>query len=149
VKLGLVLGGATVAGVCQAVELAHANREFSVWTIGGLAGAGLVALGSIFVAMTETDIASTLELSRRAIEKARVRERRMERFESTRLVLQQEIGRGLQLYNSMDVMRGAIEQSLDVPGVSASKIIQTCLTAAKNSLLVAFDFSIEDHLDVL
>jgi hypothetical protein len=44
----------------------------------------------------------------------------------------------------MDVMRGAIEQSLDVPGVSASKIIQTCLTAAKNSLLVAFDFSIED-----
>ena len=51
--------------------------------------------------MTETDIASTLELSRKAIDEARVRERRMERFESTRLVLQQEICRGLQLYNSM------------------------------------------------
>ena len=41
-------------------------------------------------------------------------------------------------------MRERLSNSLDVPGVSAAKIIQTCLTAAKNSLLVAFDFSIED-----
>ena len=54
-----------------------------------------------------------------------------------------EIKRGLELYNSMDVMRGAIEQSLDLPDKTSEKIIQTGLSAARNSLLVAFDFDIE------
>ena len=144
VKLGLVLGGATVAAVCQCVELAHANGEFSSWTIAGIAGAALVAVGGVFVAMTETDIATTLDVARKAIDEARLRERRMERFDADSAKLRREIGRGLELYNSMDVMRGAIEQSLSVPGVSAANIIHTCLAAARNSLLVAFDFSIED-----
>jgi hypothetical protein len=52
--------------------------------------------------------------------------------------------RGLDLYNSMDVMRGAIEQSLDLANLPVTSIIQTCLSAASNSLLGAFDFSISD-----
>ncbi|MDR6302512.1 hypothetical protein GGQ85_000183 [Nitrobacter vulgaris] len=144
VKLGLVLGGATIAAVCQGVELAHANHEFSSWSIAGFAGAVLVAIGGVFVAMTETDIATTLDVARRAIDEARLRERRMERFNADRAVLRKELDRGLELYNSMDVMRGSIEQSLDIPDVAAAKIIQTCLAAARNSLLVALDFSIEE-----
>lgn len=144
VKLGLVLGGATIAAVCQGVELAHANHEFSSWSIAGFAGAVLVAIGGVFVALTETDIATTLDVARRAIDEARLRERRMEKFNADRAFLRKEVGRGLELYNSMDVMRGAIEQSLGVQDISAAKIIQTCLAAARNSLLVAFDFGIEE-----
>jgi hypothetical protein len=54
------------------------------------------------------------------------------------------VARGFELYNSMDVMRGAIEQSLSLPSISVSAMIQTCLSAACDSLLVAFDFNIKN-----
>jgi hypothetical protein len=144
VKVVLVIGGATIAAVAQCIELAHSNDEFSAWTMAGLAGAVVVAVGGIFVAITETDISTILEVSGQTIEEARLRERRIELFNADRARLKKEIDRGLELYNSIDVMRGAIEQSLDVPGVTAKGIIQTSLISARNSLLVAFDFSIED-----
>ncbi|MCP1915413.1 energy-converting hydrogenase Eha subunit A [Bradyrhizobium elkanii] len=144
VKLVLVIGGATIAAVAQCIELAHANHEYSVWTTAGIGSAVIVAIGGIFVAITETDISRTIEVARQAVDEAQLRERRMEKFNADRSRLRREVDRGLELYNSMDVMRGAIEQSLDLPGITAEAIIQTCLSAARNSLLIAFDFDIED-----
>jgi hypothetical protein len=68
----------------------------------------------------------------------------MDTFNADRARLAKEVDRGLELYNSMDVMRNAIEQSLAVPGIEANTIIANCLEAASNSLLVAFDFDIQD-----
>jgi hypothetical protein len=144
VKLALVTIGAAVAAIAQSVELATANKEFSVWTIAGLAAIAIVAVGGVFVVMTETDVSKVLEAARRAVEDARLLERQHHDFEADRARLENEVGRGLELYNSMDVMRGAVEQSLGIAGITAAQIIQTGLDAAVNSLIVAFDFDIKD-----
>jgi hypothetical protein len=144
VKVALVIGGAALAAISQGVELAHSNGEFSVWTVLGFVGAGIVALGGIFLSLTELDVSKALETARQSIEEARQVERQMQEFESDQARLNKEVRRGLELYNSMDVMRGAIEQSLGLPDLTAAKIIQTCLAVASNSLLVAFDFAMED-----
>jgi hypothetical protein len=144
VKLILVIGGATAAAVAQCVELAHSNGEFSVWTIVGIAASVIVAIGGGYLAFTEPDVSKTLEAARQSIEEARDAQEQMREFDADRARLSKEVRRGLELYNSMDVMRGAIEQSLGLPDLTAAKIVQTCLAAASNSLLVAFDFSMED-----
>lgn len=144
VKLILITGGAAISAIALGVDVAHSNHEISAWTIAGFAGAALVVLGSGFLAFTETDAAELLEAARVAIEEARFAEREKAEFQNSHARLNKAISRGLELYNSMDVMRGAIEQSLSIPNRSAGEIIQTCLEAAYNSLLVAFDFKIED-----
>jgi len=144
VKLVLVIGASTLAAIAQSIELAHSNDGVSAWTVAGLAGAVLVAIGGTFVALTEQDASRALETARKAIEDARVYERQMNAFEIDRTRLSKEVRRGLELYNSMDVMRGAIEQCLGLPKSSEASIIQTCLSAASNSLVFAFDFKIED-----
>jgi hypothetical protein len=144
VKLILVIGGATAAAVAQCVELARSNGEYSIWTIIGIAAAVIVAIGGGFLALTELDVSKALEAARQSIEEARESERQRQEFEADQARLSKEVSRGLELYNSMDVMRGAVEQSLGLPDVTAAKIIQTCLAAACNSLLVAFDFAMED-----
>jgi hypothetical protein len=144
VKLALVTGGATMAAVAHSVELAHANEAMSVWTIAGLAGAAIVMVGGIYVVLTETDASKAIETARKAIEDVRELEDQMIDFQNARALLNGEIARGLQLYNSMDVMRGCIEQSLDLPDASPPNIIQTCLSAASTSLQIALNFSIKD-----
>jgi hypothetical protein len=142
VKVILLLGGALIAGGAEAFEIADGN--VSALTVAALAGFGLVFLGGVYVAITDSDVSRALDTARQALEEVRLRERQMDRFNADRARLAKEVGRGLELYNSIDVMRGAIEQSLALPAVPATTIIQTCLSAASNSLLVAFDFDIQD-----
>ncbi len=144
VKLGMITGGAALAAVAEAIELARANQEFSPWTMAALAGTGLVAVGGLFLYLTEQDVSETLEEARSALESARTFEQEKNDFEMNSAWLSNEVTRGLELYNSMDVMRGAIEQSLDLPGATITGIVTTGLTAARNSLLIALDFDIKD-----
>jgi hypothetical protein len=144
VKCALLISGAALSAIAQGVELAHSNGEFSVWTILGFVGAACVALGSIYLVLKESDTSQTLETARQVVEEARQFERQIQEFEDAEASLSKQVRRGLELYNSMDVMRGAIEQSLGLPDLTSSKIIQTCLDVAINSLLVAFDFATED-----
>ncbi len=115
VKLILITGGAAISAIALGVDVAHSNHEISAWTIAGFAGAALVVLGSGFLAFTETDAAESLEAAEFAIEEARFAERGKAEFQNSHARLNKAISRGLELYNSMDVMRGAIEQSLSIP----------------------------------
>jgi hypothetical protein len=144
VKLLLVIGGATAAAIAHCVELAHNNGVFSEWTALGLGGAAAVAVGGIYIALTETDVTAYLDSARDALEIARDHEQKMERFKRDIERLKKEIDRGLQLYNSMGVMRGAIETSLDIPNVTVERILRTCIRSARNSLEVAMDFATGD-----
>jgi hypothetical protein len=144
VKLALITCGAATAAIALSFDLAKVNGEISSWTIAGIAGTALVAIGSIYVYLTERDVSETLDNAREAIEQARLFEQEKNDFEANIAWLGNEVTRGLELYNSMDVMRGAIEQSLDLPDASVAGIMNTCLIAAKNSLHVAFDFEIGD-----
>lgn len=143
IKIVLTIGGATAAAVALSIDIAHANKEISAWTMAGLAGALLVGLGSIFDAMKEKDASHALVTASKALDAVHARE-----LELTQILndtdYEKAITRGLHLYSSMDVMRGAIEQSLDLDDVAPKAIIQTCLSAASNSLLGAFDFAITD-----
>jgi hypothetical protein len=144
VKVVLIIGGAAVATVGLAFDIANAVGAISWWTIAGIAGASLVALGSIFDAFREHDAAKALVLASQAIDAASSRDQELQELLQEHGRFDRAVTRGLDLYNSMDVMRGAIEQSLGLPGVSDTQIIQTCLSAANNSLLGAFDFGIKD-----
>jgi hypothetical protein len=143
VKIALVIGGALAATIALALDIAQANHEISAWTITGLAGAALVAIGSTFDAFRETDASKALATAHKAFDAAIEREQQLEVLFQEGGQFENAVDRGLDLYNSMDVMRGAIEQSLDLD-VPVTSIIQTCLSAASNSLLGAFDFGIKD-----
>src|SRR6202051_3307753 len=144
VKIALITLGATASAVGLAVDLATANDEWSFWTMGGIAGAVLVAIGGVYVLITERDVSQTLDDAREAVEKAREFEQEKNDFEANISWLNREVRRGLELYNSMAVMRSFIEQSLGLPDVSVGSIMQNCLTGAQSSLHVAFDFAIGD-----
>ena len=145
IKIILIIGGAAAATIALAIDIAHANKEISTWTIVGLAGAGLVALGSIFDAFTERDAAQALLIANKAVDAVREREAELNAITQRDGQFDRAVTRGFHLYSSMDVMRGAIEQSLDLPDdVPITTIIQTCLTTASTSLLGAFDFSVTD-----
>lgn len=144
VKIALITFGAAASAVGLSVDLATANGEWSFWTMSGIAGAVLVAIGGVFVLITERDVSETLDAAREAMEKAREFQTEKNDFENNINWLNHEVRRGLELYNSMDVMRGFIEQSLGLPDTSVASIMQNCLTGAQSSLRVAFDFSIGD-----
>lgn len=144
VKGFLIGGGALVVAVAEGVEIANSNGAFSGWTIAVFAGAAIVAIGSVALALTEENAAKSLQAGRRAIENARFYRRQMGDFEIERKDLESEIERALQLYNSMDVMRGTIEEGLRLPNPDIQKIVGQCLENARNSLLVALDFDIRD-----
>jgi hypothetical protein len=137
VKIALVSLGTGVALVSQTVELATANGAVSPWTIAGLAGTALLVIGGIYIYLTEQDASKALESARKALEAARSYEQERKDFEDNIARLGNEVTRGLELYNLIDVMRGAIEKSLDLPGASVVGILNTFLAAAKDSLLVA------------
>ena len=138
VKIVLIIGGALAVAVALGLDVARATGEISFWTILGLIGAGLVALGSIFDAIRETDASRALSL----LPTAPLRE--AADWHNENEALDKAVTRGLDLYNSLDVLRGAIEQSLDLPNASAPAIIQAGLTSASSTLLGAFDFGVKD-----
>lgn len=144
VKIILIIGGAALASVALTIDLAHANHEISPWSVAGLIGAGLVAVGATFDAIRETDAASALAEANRALEAAAERQELLDEAFQERGRFDTAVVRGLELYNSMDVMRGVIEQSLSVSDGALSTILQNCLSAAGDSLLVAFGFEIKD-----
>lgn len=144
VKVALITIPAAFVVIAQSLDLTRATHEVSIWTIISIVAASLVLLGGLFVLWTENDPTKTLDTAREALEAAREFEQEKADFEGNITWLSKEVTRGLELYNSMDVMRGAIEQSLDLGGASAAGIMQTCLVAARKSLHVAFDFQIGD-----
>ena len=144
IKIILIIGGALAVAISLGIDVAHANDGISAWTMLGLFGAVAVALGSIFDALRETDASRAIALAHRAMENADQRGRELDEVVEDFDRFDDAVTRGLDLYNSMDVMRGAIEQSLDLPDINAPSIIRTCLSAAENSLLGAFDFDIKD-----
>jgi hypothetical protein len=74
IKIALVIVRAAAATVALVVDIAHANEEVSSWTITGLVGAFLVALGSIYDAIRETDASKAIALANRTIEDISERE---------------------------------------------------------------------------
>lgn len=144
VKIVLFIGGAAVASVGLAIDVAHANRDTSPWTVAGLIGAVLVAIAAIFDAIRETDAADALAEANRAIDAAAERQRALDELFQEHGRFDTAIMRGLELYVSMDVMRGVIEQSLSVSSDPLARILQNLLDAPGDSLMAAFGFEIKD-----
>src|SRR6266404_1224044 len=80
VKLGLVIGGAALAGAAEIYELASAHGKFSAASILGFVAIGLIVLGGIFLALTERDTSEALESARQAVEYARTYDDEIAKF---------------------------------------------------------------------
>jgi hypothetical protein len=144
IKIALVIGGATLATCALAVDIGREKGEISSWTILGLVGAVLVAIGSIFDALREREASRAILIADKALDEAQKRKQELDQLIREQTQFDGAVTRGLDLYNSMDVMRGVIEQSLDLSNVPVETIIQNCLSAASNSLLGAFDFAVKE-----
>ena len=65
VKVVLLAGGALVAAIAEAVEIAHGN--ISTLTIVALAGFAIVFIGGVYVGVTESDASKALKIANEAI----------------------------------------------------------------------------------
>jgi hypothetical protein len=139
VKLILVFGGAFMAGLAEAFELAATNQAISHWTIAAISGVFLSVLGGVFIALTEQDASKELESAREALALARTY---YDEIDGVRRI-QADSRRVAELYTAMDAMRTAI--SVAVPRVDQIKVIEQCLQVARRSLLIAFGFEIDAH----
>jgi GAF domain-containing protein len=139
VKLILLVGGATIAGISLAVEVADSVGKISGWTIAEIAALALVALGSVFVALTEKDASEALEVARDAVSQAQRYNEEIDKFQR----VQGDIRRVSELYVAMNAMREVVSRAL--PQIDTIQIIALCLQVARRSLLIAFGFQLEEH----
>lgn len=60
VKGVLVGGGALLVAISEAVDIANSNGEISPWTVATFAGAAVVALGGLYLALTEENAGTSI-----------------------------------------------------------------------------------------
>jgi GAF domain-containing protein len=134
VKIITIVGGA-VATIAQLLP---------GWSIPGLIGAAVAAIGAMVLLIIESDASQDLELARQALSKTRQYEDQVSQYERR----EANLNRATELYSAMNLMRGVIERSLPLPNVTPIKIAVDCLDLAKRELSIAFGFLREEHYTV-
>lgn len=136
VKVGLVGVASGVAAVAQFVQI-PANGTLTIWQAIGIAASIVVATGGIFVVFTEQDATEELAEAQNAIDE--FRSRISDLFEE----MSDEQGaseRAIHLYQSVFLMRGAIEVAAVTTSVSLEALIEGLLEATEWTLPLALGF---------
>lgn len=139
VKIVFVAFFSAVAGVAQFLQFPSTGATFP--QILGIIASMIVAVGGIFVLVTEQDASSHLALAHEALEAARDAEAKYEVIDE----LQYEADLLIELYQAMSVMRGAIERVAFLSSPDENDVITNLLTAAGRSLAIAMDFQQADQ----
>lgn len=138
VKIALVAVFAAVAGIAQFMQFPASGPSSS--QVVGIMASLIVAIGSIFVMLTEEDASSALALAHKANEQAREIENDLEFISS----IEMDRDRLIELYQALNVMRGLIEQATALPTVEEEVLVASLLNAAERSLPIALDFAQSD-----
>lgn len=138
VQVALVAAFSAVAGVAQFLQFPPGGPEPSQMV--GIVASIVVAVGSIFVFLTEDDASVALALANEAIEKARSIEIDFDFVPE----IEADRSRLIELYQAVSVMRGLVEQSTIHSGIDEDVLVTRLLDAAGRSLTIAFDFGQSD-----
>ena len=139
VKIGLIAGGSTVAIVAQFMSV-PSGEPFGGWQIAGIAAAVVAGFGAIFVVLTEEDASADLENARAAIEEARNHERDYDDILTDFSKFERELQRAIELYSSVNAMRGVVERVLGSRQRDELAIVPLLMMAAKRPLPIALGF---------
>ena len=138
VKIALVALFSAVAGIAQFMDFAASGPSIS--QVIGITASLVVAVGAIFVVFTDDDASEAIALAQKATEQAREIEAEFQIVDE----LEADVGRLIELFQSVNVMRGVIETSTAFPTVSHVKVIEALLEVTSRSLSIAMDFAQED-----
>lgn len=139
VKVVLVAIGSAIAGVAQFLEFSDNGATTS--QIVGIAACAIVAIGGVFVIVTEQDASSQLALAQKAIETAREAEAKYEVISD----LEYQTYLLIELYQAMNVMRGVVEQVANLDKCDEVDLVAKLLKAAERSLVISMDFQQADQ----
>jgi hypothetical protein len=139
VKVVFIAIFSAVAGIAQFVQFPPTGPE--PWQIVGIFASMIVAIGGVFVLITEQDATKQLSLAHKALEAARDAEARYEIIDD----LESDIVRLIELFQSMSVMRSAIERLASAGISDENDIAAKILKASERSLAIAMDFAQSDQ----
>lgn len=142
IKIVAVVLGSFIAGFAQFAALPEGELPF--WNGVGMFATAIVALGGIYVVVTDVDTTDELNKARRAVEAARSLRAELQ---STLFVFA-NLRQTTHLYFAVREMRNVIERSIYQAKVDETAAIQLCLDSAERSLKLAFDFSLQHHWTV-
>jgi hypothetical protein len=138
VQVGLIAFFSAVAGIAQFMQFPPSGPDAS--QVVGIVASVVVAIGSIFVFLTEDDASIALALANEALEKARELESDFDFVPE----LEADRSRLIELYQALNVMRGLIEHSTAIGDLNEDVFVRKILDAAGRSLTIAFDFGQSD-----
>jgi hypothetical protein len=142
VKAVFILFAATVAGVAQFAQIPQGQAPSTIQVV-GIAATLVVFLGSIFVLISEEDASEELAAARRASEEVRNLEDELNVLPD----YEAAIGRQIYLYQSMSVMRSALEHAV-VTGDDLGNTVRSFVELTKRPLPVALGFEQSDRWTV-
>lgn len=140
VKIVLIIGGSALAGLAQFTQFPEGSSP-TAWQVVGMAATGLVALGGIFMAITESDASKELEMARAAVEQAQTYASAFDEFER----YENDLLRSTELYAAINAMREVVEQTIGEGGKDEIAAIKTIMETAGRSLAVACGFEQADR----
>jgi hypothetical protein len=139
VKIALVAIFSAVAGVAQFAQFPAAGP--TAWQIIGITASSVVAIGAVFVVLTDQDASVEMALAAKALEEARAARTEYEVIDE----LEADRERLIELFQSVNLMRGVIEQATHLTTIDEDGLVKSVLTACQRSLAIAMDFSQSDQ----
>lgn len=137
-KIGLISIGSAIAAIAQFAQFPATGP--TAWQIAGIGASVIVAVGGIFVWLTEDDAPRELSTARKAVEKAR---EALVGYEELYEIVG-ENDRLVYLIQAIYLMRSVIEQAAGT-SLSEEKMAQLVLEACDRSLPIAMGFQQADQ----
>lgn len=142
-KIVLIVGGGTFAGVAQ--FMSSPEKGGVPWNqILGIGGVMAMALGGLYSTFRERQTPGALDEARKALEVAREFQARELDQKLALEELEDKQRRLSHIYQAMQIMREAIEQTLLLPPTSERQVADTVLDLASTSIRSAIDFQMDE-----
>lgn len=140
VKIALLAVASAIVAVAQLAQV-PANGSLTTWQIAGIFSSIIVAVGAVFIALTEDDASEELAIASKAIEEARALEDSYEGLE----VIFGSLDRTIELFRGTMAMRGAIEALIATGVIDEAAAADSVVKASGRSLAIAMDFAQSDQ----
>lgn len=140
VKISLLAVASAIVAVAQLAQV-PLGSTLNTWQVTGIAASFFVAVGAVFIAITEDDASKELAIAADTIEQAQQYQDTIEELND----IFSSLDRTIELYQAVMSMRSSIEAMI------ASKIsddvaaASTLLTVSGRSLAIAMDFAQSDQ----
>jgi GAF domain-containing protein len=138
VKVGLIAIGSAFVAIAQFAQFGEDGP--TGWQIAGILAAVVVAIGAVFVVLTEDDAPKEMNIAQRAVEAARQIEEEYSEFTESQLQLEMAIN----IYTAIKLMREVIERTV-VQGTRSDDIVRLMFEVADRNIPISVGFEQADQ----